>query len=178
MEWWTGTRHCADSRPPRVAEARTLRASGILQTKANATGSLNRHGLREKHMCDCLKLNLGSFCHLMMNVRISPVANREQLRRDCSHGDLWVKMFGSRFHGKSPVVARYPRSEPVCMTRPVSDAASNSHPVAALSAAPISRLRRARTQEGGTILFFGFFKPSKVSVRSPGSAGADRAPED
>ena len=24
---------------------------------------LNRHGLREKHMCDCLKLNLGSFCH-------------------------------------------------------------------------------------------------------------------
>ena len=23
-----------------------------------------------------------------------------------SHGDLWVKMFGSRFHGKSPVVAR------------------------------------------------------------------------
>jgi hypothetical protein len=30
-----------------------------------------------------------------------------------SHGDLWVKIFGSRFHGKSPVVARYPRSEPV-----------------------------------------------------------------
>src|SRR5262245_51222033 len=43
--------------------ARTVRASGILQTKASATGSLNRHGLREKHMCDCLKLNLGSFCH-------------------------------------------------------------------------------------------------------------------
>ena len=29
-------------RPPRVAEARTLRASGILQTKASATGSLNK----------------------------------------------------------------------------------------------------------------------------------------
>jgi hypothetical protein len=28
-----------------------------------------------------------------------------------SHGDLWVKMFGSGFHGKSPVVAPYPRSE-------------------------------------------------------------------
>lgn len=64
------------------------------------------------------------------------------------------------------------------MTRPVSDAASNSHPVAALTAAPISRLRRARAQEGGTILFFGFFKPSQISVRSPGSAGADQAPED
>ena len=63
VEWWTGTRHCANSRPSQVAEARTLRASGILQTKASATGSLNRHGLREKHMCDCLKLNLGSFCH-------------------------------------------------------------------------------------------------------------------
>jgi len=71
-------RHCADSRPPRVAEARTLRASGILQTKASATGSLNRHGLREKHVCDCLKLNLGSFCHLMMNDWADPHANREQ----------------------------------------------------------------------------------------------------
>ena len=57
VEWWTGTRHCADSRPSQVAEARTLRASGILQTKASATGSLNQHGLREKQMCDCLKLN-------------------------------------------------------------------------------------------------------------------------
>ena len=69
---WTGTRHCADSRPPRVAEARTLRASGILQTKASPTGSLNQHGLRENHMCYCLKLNLGSFCHLMMNNSRTP----------------------------------------------------------------------------------------------------------
>jgi hypothetical protein len=46
-----------------------------------------------------------------------------------------------------------------------------------LTAAPISRLRRARAQEGGTILFFGFFKPGQISVRSPGSAGADQAPE-
>ena len=69
--WGAGTRHCADSRPPRVAEARTLRASGILQTKASATGSLNQHGLRENHMCYCLKLNLGSFCHLMMPLPLS-----------------------------------------------------------------------------------------------------------
>src|SRR5262249_30407172 len=36
-------------------------------------------------------------------------------------------------HRKFPFVDRYPSSEPVCMTRPVSDAASNSHPVAALN---------------------------------------------
>ncbi len=30
-----------------------------------------------------------------------------------------------------------------------------------LSAAPISRLRRARAQEGGTILFFGFLNQAK-----------------
>ena len=49
---------------PELQRLETLRASGILQTKASATGSLNQHGLREKQMCDCLKLNLGSFCHL------------------------------------------------------------------------------------------------------------------
>jgi len=27
-------------------------------------------------MCDCLKLNLGSFCHLMMNDWADPHANR------------------------------------------------------------------------------------------------------
>jgi hypothetical protein len=49
-EWNGGPeqRHCADSRPPRVAEARTLRASGILPTKTSATDSVNPHGLREK----------------------------------------------------------------------------------------------------------------------------------
>ena len=41
--------------------------SGILQIKASDRGSLNWHGLREKYMNDCLKLNLGSFCHLRMN---------------------------------------------------------------------------------------------------------------
>ena len=29
-------------------------------------------------MCDCLKLNLGSFCHLMMNDWADPHANRER----------------------------------------------------------------------------------------------------
>ena len=38
-----------------------------------------------------------------------------------------------------------------------------------LTAAPISRLRRARAQEGGTILFFGFLSQAEISVRSPGS---------
>ena len=43
------------------------------------------------------------------------------------HGDLWVKMFKSDYIVKFPFVDQYPRSEPVCMTRPVSGAASNSH---------------------------------------------------
>ena len=37
------------------------------------------------------------------------------------------------------------------------------------SAAPIPRLRRARAQEGGTILFFGSFNPS--DHRTPASSG-------
>ena len=47
LERWIRTRRCTNSRPPRDAEARTLRASGILQTKARVTGSLNIHDLRE-----------------------------------------------------------------------------------------------------------------------------------
>src|SRR4051812_16647657 len=39
VEWWARTRCCAHSRPPRVAEARTLRASGVLPSKASFTGS-------------------------------------------------------------------------------------------------------------------------------------------
>ena len=64
------------------------------------------------------------------------------------------------------------------MTRSVSDAASNSHPVAALIGRTNIRLRRARAQEGGTILLLRLFKPGQISVRSPGSAGADQALED
>ena len=58
-------------------------------------------------------------------------------------------------------VHRYPRSEPVCMTRPVSDAAGTHIRLTLLTAAPISRLRPARAQEGGTILFFGFLSQAK-----------------
>jgi hypothetical protein len=32
--------------------------------RRRALRDLNQDGLREKQMCDCLKLNLGSFCHL------------------------------------------------------------------------------------------------------------------
>src|ERR1700716_3622527 len=64
VEWWTGTRRCAYSRPPRVAEARTLRASGILPSKASFTGSINARVTR-KYICGRFKLNLGSFCHFM-----------------------------------------------------------------------------------------------------------------
>ena len=81
---------------------------------------------------------------------------------DLAHMGIRGSRSTSLISWESPVVASYPGFEPVCMIRPVSDAASNSHPVAALlSAAPISRLRRARAQEGGTILFFGFLSQAK-----------------
>src|SRR6202035_2249493 len=41
------------------------------------------------------------------------------------------------------------------------------------SAAPISRLRRARAQEGGTILFFGFLSQAKLSQAKFRSAHLD-----
>src|ERR1700716_862094 len=91
--------------------------------------------------------------------------------------DLWVKMFGSGFHGKSPVVAPYPRSEPVCMTRPVSDAASNSHPVAAHIGRTNISLASGEGSGGRDHSLLRLFKPGQISVRSPGSAGADQAPE-
>src|ERR1700688_4567559 len=81
---------------------------------------------------------------------------------DLAHMGIRGSRSTSLISWESPVVASNPGFEPVCMIRPVSDAASNSHPVAALlSAAPISRLRRARAQEGGTILFFGFLSQAK-----------------
>src|ERR1700681_1330242 len=83
-----------------------------------------------------------------------------------SHGDWWVKMFGSGFHGKSPVVAPYPRSEPVCMTRPVSDAASNSHPVAAHIGRTNIPLASGEGSGGRDHSLLRLFKPGQISVRA------------
>src|SRR5204863_5876616 len=81
-------------------------------------------------------------------------------------------------HRKFPFVDRYPRSEPVCMTRPVSDAASNSHPVAALNGHTNIPLASGEGSGGRDHSLLRPFEPSQISVRSPGSAGADQAPED
>jgi len=43
--------------------------------------------------------------------------------------------------------------------------------------APIFPLASGEAQEGGTILFFDFLCQAQIAVRSPGSAGADQAPE-
>ena len=52
------------------------------------------------------------------------------------------------------------------MIRPVSDAASNSHPVAALvRCTNIPVFASARAPEGGTILFFGFLSQAKSDER-------------
>jgi len=64
------------------------------------------------------------------------------------------------------------------MTRPVSDAASNSHPVAALNGRTNIPLASGEGSGGRDHSLLRLFKPSQISVRSPGSAGADQAPED
>jgi hypothetical protein len=72
----------------------------------------------------------------------------------------------------------FPRSEPVCMTRPVSDAASNSHPSPFFVGRTNIPLASGEGSGGRNHSFLRLFKSSQISVRSPGSAGADQAPED
>lgn len=64
------------------------------------------------------------------------------------------------------------------MTRPVSNAASNSHPVAALNGHTNIPLASGERLRRGTILFFGCL--SQAKFRSPylESTGANQAPED
>src|SRR6185437_753716 len=71
-----------------------------------------------------------------------------------------------------------PRSEPVCMIRPVSDAASNSHPVAVFNGRTNIPLASGEGSGGRDHSFLRLFMPGQISVRSPGSAGADQATED
>ena len=73
---------------------------------------------------------------------------------------------------------RYPRSEPVCMTRLVSEHDQPHIRSPLETAAPRSRLRRAGAQGGETILWIGFFRPWLLSVRPPGSARTDQVLED
>ena len=58
---------------------------------------------------------------------------------------------------KSPVVTSYPRSEPVCMTRPVCEAASNSHPVAAIVGCTNIPLASGKGSEGRDHSFLRLF---------------------
>jgi hypothetical protein len=64
------------------------------------------------------------------------------------------------------------------MTRPVSDAASNSHPVAVLVGYTNIPLASGKGSGGRDHSFLRLFKPGQIAVRSPGSARADQALED
>jgi len=64
------------------------------------------------------------------------------------------------------------------MTRPVSVAASNSHPVAAFIGRTNIPLASGKGSGARDHSLLRLFKPGQISVRSPGSAGADQAPED
>ena len=73
---------------------------------------------------------------------------------------------------------RYPRSEPVCMTRLVSEHDQPHIRSPLETAAPRSRLRRAGAQGDETILWIGFFGPWLLLVCPPGSARTDQVLED
>ena len=72
-----------------------------------------------------------------------------------SHGELWVKSLFIRACVKLRGQFRYPRSEPDCMTRPVSEHDQPHIRSPLETAAPTSRLRRAGAQGSETILSIG-----------------------
>ena len=63
-----------------------------------------------------------------------------------SHGELWVKSVFIRACVKLRGLFRYPRSEPDCMTRPVSEHDQPHIRLPLETAVPTSRLRRAGAQ--------------------------------
>ena len=96
---------------------------------------------------------------------------------DLAHMGIRGSRSTSLISWESPVVASYPGFEPVCMIRPVSDAASNSHPVAALSVVGCTNIPLASGKGSGgrDHSLLRLFEPGQISVRSPGSARADEA---
>ena len=103
---------------------------------------------------------------------------RRGFLRAASHGELRVKGEIHSCKVKLRRQFRYPRSEPVCMTRLVSEHDQPHIRSPLETAAPRSRLRRAGAQGGETILWIGFFRPWLLSVRPPGSARTDQVLED
>src|ERR1700731_1833370 len=73
---------------------------------------------------------------------------------------------------------RYPRSEPNCMRRPVSEHDQPHIRSPFMTAAPTSRLRRAKAQEDENHSRKRRFRPWLASVRLPGSARTDQVLED
>ena len=71
---------------------------------------------------------------------------------ETSHGELWVKSVFIRACVKLRGLFRYPRSEPDCMTRPVSEHDQPHIRSPLETAVPTSRLRRAGAQ--GTKPFY------------------------
>ena len=74
------------------------------------------------------------------------------IRGTTSHGELWVKSVFIRACVKLRGLFRYPRSEPDCMTRPVSEHDQPHIRSPLETAVPTSRLRRAGAQ--GTKPFY------------------------
>jgi hypothetical protein len=96
-------------------------------------------------------------------------------RLDLAHMGIRGSRSTSLISWESPVAVSYPGFEPVCMIRPVSGAASNSHPVAALVGCTNIPLASGKGSGGRDHSLLRLFEPGQISVRSPGSARAYEA---
>ena len=96
-------------------------------------------------------------CGITMNDSVEARAIAEVMEKKpnvmvTSHGELWVKSVFIRACVKLRGLFRYPRSEPDCMTRPVSEHDQPHIRSPLETAVPTSRLRRAGAQ--GTKPFY------------------------
>src|SRR5271155_1269206 len=88
----------------------------------------------------------------------------------------WWQSSGPFLGDQSPAFVRYPRSEPACVTRLVSEHDQPHIRSPFATAAPTSRLRRAGLRKTRTFLENGVLRPRLASGRPPGSVRADHFP--
>src|SRR5215470_15468017 len=92
--------------------------------------------------------------------------------------DSWEYPFGRYSIGRPPVAFGIQGPSPFAMTRPVSEHDQPHIRSPRMTAAPTSRLRRARAQEDENHSRKRRFRPWLASVRRPGSARTDQVLED
>ena len=126
------------------SEARRIALQRLCGHKGRLSGNLTWGALGQERI-------YSGMCQTPRAVSVSEVRARlhdaARFRaRSTSHGELWVKSGFIRACVKLQGLFRYPRSEPDCMTRPVSEHDQPHIRLPLETAVPTSRLRRAGAQ--------------------------------